>query len=53
MVKKVTPLKDGYLTVPESPGIGVELNESGMKKHPFRQRGGPVKLREDGSVALR
>jgi galactonate dehydratase len=53
MVKEVTPLKDGYLTVPELPGIGVELNESGIKKHPFRQRGGPVKLREDGSVALR
>jgi galactonate dehydratase len=53
MVKQVTPLKDGYLIPPETPGIGVELDEEGMKKHPFKQQGGPVLLREDGSVALR
>jgi len=53
VVRQVTRLKDGYLLVPETPGIGVELNEDGIKKHPFRQHGGPVKLREDGSVALR
>lgn len=53
MVKRVTPLKDGYLEIPETPGIGVELDEEGMRKHPFRQHGGPVPLRDDGSVALR
>ena len=53
IVKQVTPLKDGYLVIPEIPGIGVELDEEGMGKHPFRQHGGPAPLREDGSVALR
>jgi hypothetical protein len=53
MVKTVTRLMGGYLLVPDAPGIGVELDEAGVKKHPFRQHGGPVKLREDGSVALR
>ena len=53
VVKQVTSLKDGYLMVPEKPGIGVELDEEGIKKHPFRQHGGPAPLREDGSVALR
>lgn len=53
VVKQVTPLVDGYLIPPETPGIGVELDEEGIKKHPFRRNGGPVLLREDGSVALR
>lgn len=53
IVKQVTRLEEGYLVIPESPGIGVELDEEGMKKHPFRQHGGPAPLREDGSVGLR
>jgi len=53
VVKRVTQLKDGYLVVPEIPGIGMELDEEGIKRHPFRQHGGPALLREDGSVALR
>jgi L-alanine-DL-glutamate epimerase-like enolase superfamily enzyme len=24
--------KDGYVTVPEEPGLGVELNEDGMRQ---------------------
>ena len=53
VVKQVTPVEDGFLVIPETPGIGVELDEEGIKKHPARQHGGPVLLREDGSVALR
>lgn len=53
VVKQVVTLKDGFFEVPEVPGIGVELDEEGIKKHPFQY--GPVggALRDDGSVALR
>lgn len=53
VVKQVTQLKDGYLMIPETPGIGVELDEEGMEKHPYRKHGRPAPLRDDGSVALR
>ena len=44
-------LKDGCLTVPEGPGIGIELNESAMNKYPYKPRLYVTKLREDGAVA--
>ena len=44
-------LKDGYLTVPEGPGIGIELNESAMNDYPYKPRLYVTKLREDGAVA--
>ena len=47
------PLKDGYLMIPEAPGIGVELDQEGIERHPYSPRGGPVPLRDDGTVALR
>ena len=53
VVKKIVTLKDGFFEIPDLPGIGVELDEEGIKKHPFQY--GPVgaALRDDGSVALR
>ena len=26
-------VKDGYITLPDTPGIGVELNMDGVRKH--------------------
>ena len=44
-------VKDGYLTVPEGPGIGIELNESAKNDYPYKPRLYVTKLREDGAVA--
>ena len=51
IVKSTLTLKDGYLTVPEGPGIGIELNESVMNDYPYKPRLYVTKLREDGAVA--
>jgi len=43
---------DGYLELPDKPGLGVELNEDYFEKHPYKpwHRGFP--FRSDGSMAL-
>jgi len=43
----VPRVEDGYLTVPDAPGIGVELNEAEMAKHPYGQNKF-LRLFEDG-----
>ncbi|MBI4219278.1 MAG: mandelate racemase/muconate lactonizing enzyme family protein [Chloroflexi bacterium] len=55
VVKRVIKLDRGYLLIPEAPGIGMELDEAGLKKHPFRPfgpEGAPIRV-EDESVAMR
>jgi galactonate dehydratase len=54
LVDHVIEVRDGYLIAPERPGLGIELDDAGLAKHP------PVSvdlsdppLREDGSVAIR
>jgi len=54
LVDEVIEVRDGYLHAPERPGLGIELDDAGLAKHP------PVSidlthapLREDGSVSIR
>jgi galactonate dehydratase len=54
LVDRVIELRDGYLIAPDRPGIGIDLDNAGLARHP------PVSvdlaeppLREDGSVAIR
>ena len=47
MITGVPRVKDGYLEPPDAPGIGVELNETEMAKHPFG-RDYFLRLFEDG-----
>jgi len=35
VLKGFIRVKDGYLEMPDAPGIGVELNETEAKKHPY------------------
>ncbi len=51
----VNPLKleDGFLVVPDGPGLGVALNESALTAHPFIDKILDTPLHEDGSVADR
>ena len=53
VVDEIIDLRNGWLQIPEAPGIGIELDEEGIAKHPHEF--GPVggALRDDGSVALR
>ncbi|MFW6174921.1 MAG: enolase C-terminal domain-like protein, partial [Chloroflexota bacterium] len=46
-------LEDGYLIVPETPGLGIELSEVGLAKHPFEDKDveAATPLHPDGSVA--
>ena len=44
-------LQDGYVSIPDRPGLGVELTEGILEKHPYRpwRRGRPTKA--DGMLA--
>jgi galactonate dehydratase len=43
-------LEDGYVIVPDRPGIGVEIREDKLAKFPFQPRRISANLRTDGSV---
>jgi galactonate dehydratase len=51
LVREPLRLEDGYLLVPEAPGIGIELDEAALARLPFRRRALETPLHEDGSVA--
>lgn len=50
IVKEVLECKDGFITIPDRPGIGVELAEDAMEKYPFKSRRRNTRLHVDGSV---
>ena len=29
-------VKDGYISIPQGPGLGIELNEDALKQHPYQ-----------------
>jgi galactonate dehydratase len=49
----VEPLRveGGFVTSPERPGIGIEIDEAEAAKHPFRQEELMAYFHEDGSIA--
>jgi len=51
VVKEPVKLENGYLKVPDRPGLGIELNEKALEKYPYKARDLPGLLHEDGSVA--
>ncbi len=42
--------KDGYLTVPDKPGIGCEIDETAAARYPYKRSYLPVSRRKDGTV---
>ncbi len=51
MVKEPLRFEDGFLMIPEAPGIGIELSEDASEKYPANERGSNVAFRYfDGSV---
>ncbi len=49
-MKRHLPVERGYIQVPETPGLGVEFDESAPRKHPLKRF---VPATEDGSVTYR
>ena len=50
LVSSVPVLEDGYLLLPEGPGIGIELSPGAADRHPYRERLLDTRLAVDGSV---
>ena len=46
------PFKDGYLSVPDKPGLGIELNEDYFEQHPYKPWRRALPETPDGSVPL-
>jgi galactonate dehydratase len=51
IVRQPLRLEQGYLVVPDTPGIGVELNHAALERYPARLRPLDTPIRADGSVA--
>ena len=50
LVKASFELKDGYVSIPDTPGIGAELNEDVLDKYPSKPRTPWTLTRKDGSI---
>jgi galactonate dehydratase len=50
LVKSPVTLRDGFILIPDAPGIGVELVENAVELFPFRRRPVMTRLHRDGSM---
>lgn len=50
IVKSSLRTENGYILIPDAPGIGVELAEDAAEKHPYKPRRVHTRLNRDGSV---
>ena len=50
IIKEVLECKDGFITIPDRPGIGIELTEDAAERHPFKSRKRNTRLHVDGSI---
>jgi galactonate dehydratase len=50
IVKTTLKCETGYLIVPDTPGIGIELADDAAKRHPYVPRKVETRLNVDGSV---
>lgn len=50
IVKSAIKLENGFLIVPDAPGIGIELAPDAKERYPFRPRQFKTRLHVDGSV---
>jgi galactonate dehydratase len=53
IVTNITEVKDGYFIPPDAPGLGIDIVEEEMAKHPRIGSAGETARRPDGSIALR
>jgi galactonate dehydratase len=50
IVRTTLRVEDGYLIIPETPGIGIELAPDARERHPYRPHQVQTRLHVDGSV---
>lgn len=50
IVSNPLKLEDGFLIIPDTPGIGVELSDDAEQRFPYRPRPVRTRLHRDGSV---
>jgi galactonate dehydratase len=50
IVKSTLQLENGFLIIPEAPGLGIELAEDAAERYPFRPLPVETRLHVDGSV---
>lgn len=52
-VKAIVPVVNGFFEAPEAPGLGIELDEVGLKTIPRMPRKFDTWTKEDGAIAFR
>ncbi len=52
LLKEPLMVKDGYIPVPNRPGLGIELNEEAVRRYPPKPWHRAFEYRADGSVAF-
>jgi galactonate dehydratase len=50
IIKTPIEQEDGFLIIPDAPGIGIELADDAAQRHPYRKREIATRLHVDGSV---
>jgi galactonate dehydratase len=50
LVKTALRVEEGFIVIPDAPGIGVELTQDAQQRFPFRPRPLETRLHRDGSV---
>lgn len=50
IVKNALRCEDGFIIIPDAPGIGVELAEDAAERWPYKPRTVKTRLHRDGSV---
>ena len=50
IVQQTLTVEDGYIIIPDAPGIGIELTEDAMERFPFKGQDRVTRLNADGSV---
>ena len=50
IVKTSLRIEDGFLLIPDAPGIGIELVENAAERYPYKKREIHTRLHVDGSV---
>lgn len=51
LVDEPIKLVDGYLELPDKPGLGIDLNMDTVERYPFRSWHRPFPIRPDGSLS--
>ena len=51
IVDEPMKLVDGYLEIPDKPGLGIDLNIEACERYPFRSWHRPFPIRPDGSLS--